>query len=297
MTQGSTTWKRLLSWLVQVAGGLVVITSILGAIIYVIRAETGDLRTDIAKLKDNVQDLKTEIGKTNDRIDGVLSDALKRAFPQPTAGPKPTSESIRQANQIITVARSIGAKLDPKIVYDYGVWLTSSSNNPKVSSVAWKSLTNTLSYRTFLNADYIPKPEDFTPWPSNSKYQQSVNTRVNEMAPPSVPLFEVFYAGGYVPRGESARLETLAKPQPEGSGIGTFLIEGGADFLVLDGMYMKNVIIRNARVIYEGGPVRLEHVYFVNCTFILKRSRPTLDFGSAVLRAASTNFSRGERLG
>jgi hypothetical protein len=66
------------------------------------------------------------------------------------------------------------------------------------------------------------------------------------------------------------------------------------DPIVLDGAYMKNVIIRNARLIYNGGVTKLENVYFVNCTFDLGKNKPTLDFSQAILQADSVNFDTSQ---
>jgi hypothetical protein len=37
--------------------------------------------------------------------------------------------------------------------------------------------------------------------------------------------------------------------------------------VLLDGNFMKNVVIQDSRIVYRGGPMELENVYFVNCTF------------------------------
>lgn len=41
---------------------------------------------------------------------------------------------------------------------------------------------------------------------------------------------------------------------------------------VLDGFYLDNVVFENANIIYHGGPVILQNVRFVNCTFSVRRS-------------------------
>jgi hypothetical protein len=41
---------------------------------------------------------------------------------------------------------------------------------------------------------------------------------------------------------------------------------------VLDGFYLDNVVFENANIIYKGGPVVLQNVRFVNCTFDVRRS-------------------------
>jgi hypothetical protein len=86
-------------------------------------------------------------------------------------------------------------------------------------------------------------------------------------------------------------LELLDHPQPTGSGIGLFVIEGANGIIGLDGAYMKNVIIRNAEVSYSGGPVRLENVAFVNCTFRFTKNKPVVGLGEAILQANLINYS------
>jgi hypothetical protein len=54
---------------------------------------------------------------------------------------------------------------------------------------------------------------------------------------------------------------------------------------------MKNVIIRNAEVTYNGGSVRLENVAFVNCKFFFTKSKPTIKFGEAVMQANAVSYS------
>jgi hypothetical protein len=115
----------------------------------------------------------------------------------------------------------------------------------------------------------------------------------------SVPAVKVGFAGGHVPQEQSARLESLADPQPHGSGFGFFVIEGGNQAIVLDGMYIKNAIVRNARIIYNGAAVRLESVYFVNCTFRfplfekvhLDVQKPLRNLSDAILHATAVNYS------
>jgi hypothetical protein len=119
----------------------------------------------------------------------------------------------------------------------------------------------------------------------------------------------VSFAGGHVPQEQSARLEFLTHPHLHGSGFGFFVIEGGDEAIVLDGMYIKNGIVRNARIIYNGAPMRLENVYFVNCSFRFplpqrivdpklgtymefpKHAEPVRAFGNAILQATAVNLS------
>ncbi len=81
--------------------------------------------------------------------------------------------------------------------------------------------------------------------------------------------------------------KNLSKP----NGPAVLFLDGGT--VVLDGMYFKRVIIRNAKVVYRGGPVHMEDVYFVNCTFTWEPTQKnTLLFARSVFSPDSaTTFS------
>jgi hypothetical protein len=49
---------------------------------------------------------------------------------------------------------------------------------------------------------------------------------------------------------------------------------------VLDGEYMKNVVVRNAVVKYEGGPLKLENTHFGNCTFQFLQTPGSRELGT-----------------
>jgi hypothetical protein len=53
----------------------------------------------------------------------------------------------------------------------------------------------------------------------------------------------------------------------------------------LDGTTWKNMVFENARIAYHGGPVVLENVIFLNCTFEVER----MDEGNRLLQYAALN--------
>jgi hypothetical protein len=63
-------------------------------------------------------------------------------------------------------------------------------------------------------------------------------------------------------------------------------------YVLLDGSYYVNTIFENIRVTYRGGPVRLDSVTFVNCTFDLPQPTPeTLRLASAVLESTQVTLT------
>jgi hypothetical protein len=129
-----------------------------------------------------------------------------------------------------------------------------------------------------------------TPWPKESAgYRISLN--LAEPQPASGLIDEVLQVGGQVPVEESARLETLGSSNKTGSGVRMFFIDEHGHGIMLDGMRMEHVVVTNAVVVYNGGPVRLLDVRFVNCEFRMKRISPAVDLAQTLLRPASATFS------
>ena len=289
------TLKLFDSWLGRILAVVGILAVLYSVLHYVVKAELSDVgqrlevaNTKIAGLGDDIRRIDGDIKKTNDRIDAALSDAVDKLV-----GSKKISATgkLERGQVILSLATSINAKLRPASVVSYGKLVSGLTAS---SPAAWQNLTQAVNYRTFLNADYIPKVTDFTPATGKEDYQSEV---IIASPPPVGGLaFIVGFAGGHVPDQESARLETISKPRPHGSGFGFIVVEGGAGAIGLDNAYLKNVIVRNAHVMYSGGPTKLENVYFVNCTFTFPvlRAQPQQrerQLSDAILEAVSVNFS------
>jgi hypothetical protein len=285
--------KTFFAWM----GGIFLLGGALfGAIKYVVHSETSELRTELGQLETKVAGLQDDskknqdaLSKTNDKIDQLLSKALDRAFPE-AKGAKPTQGAIEKAGKIISLAKVLDVKIDRVVLAKYGTAVASLSEDPSLGPIAWSSLKQAVDYQSFLNKDFVPTPKNLTTWPDNDKYQTVLSIIVDPKRPPGKGA-QVFYAGGYVQPENSARLESLIAPQNVSSKIGLFVVDGGSAIISLDEMYMKNVIIRNAYVLYQGGPVHLENVSFVNCMFDFTKSKPTINLSNTILQTASVNFS------
>jgi hypothetical protein len=170
-------------------------------------------------------------------------------------------ESARVAQNTLAAARRGFLKIDSRIVRDTGAKFIQTAEQ---NSGAWSAVQEYLGYRSFLNADFVPA---LTPATGTSKYRSSVKITALQPNFEHRPAFQVFFAGGYASGDKSARLESLSNPQPEGSEFAYFIVDGGAATIGLDDAYMRNVIIRNSDISYAGGQVKLENVWFINCTF------------------------------
>ncbi len=59
----------------------------------------------------------------------------------------------------------------------------------------------------------------------------------------------------------------------------------------LDGEYLKNVVFRNIRVVYHGGPVILKNVYFLDCQFQVDSNEQSWRLLSSVIKGGWVTFS------
>ena len=94
-----------------------------------------------------------------------------------------------------------------------------------------------------------------------------------------------------MPHDKAAVIERIGHPlntdQPEGPGF--FLLEGPST-LHLDGYRLKNIIFRGVKIEYKGGPIEMENVYFVNCTFDFRPTPEAQQLSKAVLASAAVTF-------
>jgi hypothetical protein len=70
-----------------------------------------------------------------------------------------------------------------------------------------------------------------------------------------------------------------------------FLKIVGLETYFIDTMEKLEVIVRNATITYSGGPLRLENVSFVNCSFILTDAPAARRLGQTILQSAPVNFT------
>jgi len=59
----------------------------------------------------------------------------------------------------------------------------------------------------------------------------------------------------------------------------------------LDGHRLKNVIYINLQIEYDGGPVILENVSFINCSFVLQQNDNSSSLAKAVFASTPTSFT------
>jgi hypothetical protein len=78
---------------------------------------------------------------------------------------------------------------------------------------------------------------------------------------------------------------------PLGKGMYLSVTAQAKTKLLLDNLTFKDVIFFNSKIVFHGaGPVVLQNVQFVNCTFEIERSSPWTKFADAVMAVGPTNY-------
>jgi hypothetical protein len=147
-----------------------------------------------------------------------------------------------------------------------------------------------LDYRSFLNADLAPSTADFT----NIKFNWYFD--LNPLLPGTSPvpgLYQVNLTMSPLkaPHDKAAVIERIGHSLNVGTPEGpAFVLLEGPSALHLDGYKLKNVIIRGATIVYHGGPIEMENVYFVNCTFEVPKTSNAQQVLAAVLASTPTTL-------
>ena len=188
------------TWGVPAVPVIVVLGALFAGMTYIIKSEVADMRNDISGLKGDVQNLTSgststnqRIDGTNQRIDSLLKDALERAFPRSAASKGEVRGSLKQADEILQLAKNYNIKLNPQLVASYGKQVADISNDPAASATgAWRTLINLLNYRAFLNTDSYPRV--FEPmsqrkgWQQTEELEADTKGTVSEVPPFAVPI-------------------------------------------------------------------------------------------------------------
>ena len=218
-------------------------------------------------------------GKQISQILVILSpEIIKNASSRPE-----DSQSSTQVEKVVTRAMKQGQRIDPNVIAEAGFkFVGAASTAPE----AWKVAVALLNYKSFLNtAD--------TSSPSLTPNNETFNTQYSFFYSDSDPSA----------RGQARWLGTSRPPDvPEahpldrpdenaGLTIGPRLLLVENARLLLDGMFIKNVIIRDSHVRYKGGSMELQNVYFENCTFDVSQQTRSQEFAKAIFSSPNTSIT------
>ena len=197
------------------------------------------------------------------------------------------SKDVTDAKQVVETAKAKRIKIDPSIVEAVGKKFVDAG---KSSQDAWSAAVALVNYQNQTNPPTLDTSlQDWQPlaeW--QTYYYLALPSPTRE--PP-----RVFTLGGLVPIGNAAVMEYFDQPPktPTQSKVGPEFIGLTGASIILDDAHWRNIILKNVTIIYDGGKVDLERVYFINCTFQMTRRSPnTQSLADAVLSpAGAMSFS------
>ncbi len=254
-----------------------------------IESQTKGLSNGVASLTTDVGNLRSDVQRIEGKVDGLLKDALNGILKSLKGIKHQSSDLARKRLQLAAdlakAAGQAGIQVDTKTVAEAGKNALESTDNPRLADAAWQTTLQLVNYRSFLNAGLAPNPKNPVPI-SEFKGEWSY-----DLMPAGTPSSDVgITVVGLVPRERAAVMEFLQNPLNADAKFGPeFLIIDGAP-LSLDGVRLKNVIFRNSRIVYRGGPMQMDNVYFVNCTFEVPRRPNGQELCATLLASTATTF-------
>ena len=187
--------------------------------------------------------------------------------------------SLLAATNLVAQAQTASLKLPTDLVEQTGQkFVAVADREPD----AWTATIAFVKYKSFINGTSSAVPV-LDPSGAVTTYQYAYP---DGYQPP------VLHTMGLVPKESAAQLDLLGQDHNSGRSLGNAYIFADGGGLSLDGMNLRNVVIRGAHVVYKGGPLQLRNVYFVDCTFDVRINRNAQSFALAALSPGpSTSFS------
>jgi hypothetical protein len=270
-------WTKLTHFLREwglVATAVVVPFTLLGILITVVIFATNGI-TKEAQFRTHTEDRLTNIEGTLLKINATLDGAKLK---QIGANPE-NPENITEVKNVLIAAASNKVRIDRSIVKDVGAkFVEASQKDP----AAWGAVLAFLNYKSFLDSSALNIP--------SGKVEDFV-TRYNYTTPAgdAAPHFSVT---GMVPINEAAKFDLIGRNQNQNQAKGNAFIMVDRGGQVIDGYQLKNVVFRNVHIVYKGGPLVLENVYFVNCQFDVDRQANGEQFAGVLIHSeAAATFT------
>jgi hypothetical protein len=196
----------------------------------------------------------------------ALDRSLQRVSTAPT-----DVQSVMQTKKILGRAKAAQLKLNPATVQLVGKQLIDASDH---TPGAWDAALDTLSYQSLNQSQPALGKLNGHP-PTHYVYQADTGQPA-----PGVTNY------GNVPMDRAAQLYKIGEEDPNRDHQygDAYLVVRDAHGFLLDGLHMKNIVLRNSTIRYHGGQVVLDHVSFIDCTFEISKDQNGEVLANALLR-------------
>lgn len=248
-----------------------------------VQAINDNIDKKLVPVLSQLTDLAARVGRLEGRFEQL--DAVQKRL---------TKLQLDKLSAQITSARQNKTIIDPATIERLGenVQAFVDDREPQISASAWHAFIQLADYRTTLNQG-VAQP--LVTAATRTQPNWGIQVKVLD---PKIMVFGISYDGNrLVPFQQAARyepMEPLTGPfEPQQHGPEFFVVSGRGVELILDGFRLKNVVIHDMQVSYDGGPLTMENVYFVNCTFVINKKPLVERFAQNVIASVPTSFKAG----
>lgn len=198
------------------------------------------------------------------------------------------AHTIQEARVAIESARNARLRIDPALVQRAGDrFVKAAGQTPD----AWNTALVFLDYQSFLNAFLPTVPTGLTVIPPGH-YEWEIEAVAAENGKEGMSLS--WDSDHMVPKADAATLELLSDHLNAGKKFGPLYMMLTKVPIKLDGMRIKNVIFKDSKIAYDGGPIQMQNAYFVNCTFVMPLAPNVQNLAVAVLSSTpAVSFTAG----
>jgi hypothetical protein len=194
------------------------------------------------------------------------------------ADPTDPTSPVKVA-QAIAEAKKTQTPIPATVLNKTGqAFVDASAEDPK----AWDTTKVLMEYRANLNSLTFVFPPTSLPVQS---------TRFTAKAFDGKPGPHLSVVSQGVPAAQVARLQPIGQnTNPTiSSGPSHLLAAGGA--ILLNGMDIAHVIFVGVEVHYDGGPLQMQDVLFINCTFVFTNTDQTRDLAKQIISSKEVYFT------
>ena len=224
-----------------------------------------DERIDLKLAEPNrrLGEIEQRIARIEGKLDvlgsTVLGDKIKSGVDALASNP---ASGAAQIQRVLAQADEEKIRVDPKALTESAdeALKIAFHGTTGATEAAWRAALDMAQYRSVLNVTDAPVDKG----PAFLKYYVQIDDEHTNVATPT-------YYGKIVPINDAAMSLKIGQTANEASGPEQVVFTGPG-IVHLDGYHMRNIVFRNLQIRYTGGPVILENVALLNCTFDIPRS-------------------------
>lgn len=266
-------------------------TVIIGVVDERFEAKLAPFNTQLARHEALLKEQSQAISRVEGRLEGLsalLAPLVLNQLKRVSAG-SPTDSSNQQSAKILAAAlKNAAVPLPEDAIREAGMRFLEAG-----APSAWEVGIRFLEYKTNLN---IPTPS-IGKTIKDAGFQNWIVT-IKSGNPPQPNSSKLVSYWDTVPAVDAAVIGPIGDTRNRdlSHGPGFFKVEAaepGAR-MMLDGQRIRRAIFVGLEVIYDGGPVQLEDVWFVNCTFRIKQVLPSISLAKQLLTSPSVSLAVGD---